>query len=558
MAGQTKGAEKGRGKAAAVSFGNKRLALEPRVLLDAAALETAVEVSSAPVTDTREDGSETLVESLSSLDGAVSEVIFVDGALDDAEEFAASLEQPDRLVVVLDIQQDGLTQIREALSGYSNLDVIHIVSHGSNGLVQLGGFQLSAANADSRSVDLSAIGAALSATGDIRLYGCDVAQNGAGRHFVDQLADLTGADVAASEDTTGINGDWELEYVSGAIESSTPDLLHTYLGDLELEGLAAGVENGGAGNDQLGWATAGSGDWVVSGGWNQGEVQVWRIQGTTRSEQILTPPGGAGTSFGRGVAIYGNQLVVAAPDAGTDGMLYIYSLNTTTNVWSLTQSINISIGGTNIGPWTTYGNGNQYIDINNGRIVVGAPNEGGGTGRIAWFTDTSGNGTWSTYNSGFMDEPGGFNAHTNPRFGASVSLAGDYMAIGAPEADQNGDSWWSNGGNQGAVFIYNWSESSAASGNGPNTTYVHNLVGQQDVDGVNGGNGVENARFGAAVDMELFGASTPLWLAHLAKVAVTVRFISIKQPMLIWALFRPLRIFMARLLVVTLTAMAHR
>lgn len=505
MAGQMKGAGKGHGKAATVSFRNKRLALEPRVLLDAAALETAVEASVTSTADTSADGSEAMVESLSTLDGAVSEVIFVDGSLDDADGLAASLDQPGRLVVVLDAEQDGLSQIRESLAGYSNLSAIHIVSHGSDGRVQLGGFQLSAANADSRSDDLSAIGATLSATGDIRLYGCDVALTDSGRHFVDQLADLTGADVAASEDTTGISGDWDLEYSAGTIESSTPDLLHTYLGDLELEGLAAGVENGGTASDQLGWATAGSGEWVVSGGWNQGEVQVWRIQGTTRSEQILTPPGGAGTSFGRGVAIQGNQLVVAAPDAGTDGMLYIYSLNTSTNVWSLTQSIDISIGGTNIGPWTTYGNGNQYIDINNGRIVVGAPNEGSGTGRIAWFTDTSGNGSWSTFNTGFMDEPAGFNAHTNPRFGASVSLAGNYMAIGAPEADQNGGSWWSNGGNQGAVFIYSWSESSAASGNGPNTTYIHNLVGQDDVDGVNGGNGVENARFGAAVDMELFG-----------------------------------------------------
>lgn len=510
MAGQTKGARKGNANAAAVSFRNRRLALEPRVLLDAAALETAVEVAVAPTADAEDDGSDALVASLESLGGVVSEAIFVDGALDDADALAASLAQSGRLVVVLDVDQDGLNQIRESLAGYSNLSAIHIVSHGSDGRVQLGGFQLSAANADSRSDDLSAIGAALSATGDIRLYGCDVALTDSGRHFVDQLADLTGADVAASDDTTGISGDWDLEYAAGTIESSTPDLLHTYLGDLELEGLAAGVENGGGAGDQLGWATAGSGEWVVSGGWNQGEVQVWRIQGTTRTEQILAPPGGAGTSFGRGVAIHGNQLVVAAPDAGTDGMLYIYSLNTTTNVWSLTQSININIGGANIGPWTGFSNGNQYIDINNGRIVVGAPNEGSGSGRVVFLADTSGVGDWSTYNTSYMDEPTGFSAdESQARFGASVSLAKDYVAIGAAELDQNGQNgFWggNNGARQGGVFIYQWTEGSTTLLNNDNRNgYLFNLVGEQDTDGVNGGTGVIDARFGAAVDMEFYG-----------------------------------------------------
>lgn len=514
MAGQTKDAKKGQGSKAAVSFRNRRLALEPRVLLDAAAVETVVEVSSTSATDTSSGDNDALIDSLASLETTsgqdISEVVFVDGGIENSTELAASLEQDGRYVVILDASADGLTQIRETLSGFVGLDAVHIVSHGSDALLQLGNLQLGEGNIEARGDDLTAIGASLAESGDIRIYGCDVAQTDTGRSFVDRLADLTGADVAASEDTTGITGDWDLEYSAGTVEAVTPDLLQAYMGDLELEGLAAGVENGGAASDQLGWATAGSGEWVVSGGWNNGEVQVWRIQGNTRVEQVLTPPGGAGTSFGRGVAIYANELVVAAPDAGTDGMLYVYKLNTSTNVWALTQSINVSIGGTNIGPWTSYGNGNQYIDINNGRIVVGAPNEGSGTGRVAWFTDTSGDGSWSSYNANYFDEPGGFNAHSNPRFGASVSIAGNYLAIGAPEADQNGDSWWSNGGNQGAVFIYDWTESAAAAGNGPTTTVVHNLVGQQDVDGVNGGNGVENARFGAAIDMEFYGGKYTL------------------------------------------------
>ena len=43
-----------------------------------------------------------------------------------------------------------------------------------------------------------------------------------GEAFVDSIAELTGADVAASEDLTGsalLGGDWELEYHTGDVEA---------------------------------------------------------------------------------------------------------------------------------------------------------------------------------------------------------------------------------------------------------------------------------------------------------------------------------------------------
>ena len=61
--------------------------------------------------------------------------------------------------------------------------------------------------------------------GDLLIYGCDLAATERGEQFVDSLARLTGADVAASDDPTGhadLGGDWELEYRSGDIESDIP------------------------------------------------------------------------------------------------------------------------------------------------------------------------------------------------------------------------------------------------------------------------------------------------------------------------------------------------
>ena len=68
--------------------------------------------------------------------------------------------------------------------------------------------------ATQRAQDLATLGGALSASGDILLYGCDVAAGADGLAFVNALANATGADVAASTDLTGAavkGGDWVLE-----------------------------------------------------------------------------------------------------------------------------------------------------------------------------------------------------------------------------------------------------------------------------------------------------------------------------------------------------------
>jgi hypothetical protein len=54
------------------------------------------------------------------------------------------------------------------------------------------------------------------------IYGCDVAGSEAGRSLMQALTRLTGAEVSASEDRTGVatqGGDWDLEFETGAIET---------------------------------------------------------------------------------------------------------------------------------------------------------------------------------------------------------------------------------------------------------------------------------------------------------------------------------------------------
>ncbi len=70
--------------------------------------------------------------------------------------------------------------------------------------------------------DLRAWGATLAAEGDLLLYGCNVAKGDAGVDFLDRLGELTGADIAASDNPTGsasLQGDWDLEFTRGSIEA---------------------------------------------------------------------------------------------------------------------------------------------------------------------------------------------------------------------------------------------------------------------------------------------------------------------------------------------------
>ncbi|MCP5091056.1 MAG: DUF4347 domain-containing protein, partial [Gammaproteobacteria bacterium] len=69
---------------------------------------------------------------------------------------------------------------------------------------------------------ISAWGDALIENGDILFYGCNLAETADGQSLVNNLSELTGADVAASDDPTGhasLGGDWDLEVSSGSIEA---------------------------------------------------------------------------------------------------------------------------------------------------------------------------------------------------------------------------------------------------------------------------------------------------------------------------------------------------
>jgi hypothetical protein len=154
-------------------------------------------------------------------DEGKKEVVLVDTSLANHKSLEAGVRDGVG-IVEFDGSRDGLAQIAQWAASQSGLDAIHILSHGSQGLVNLGTAQLTEASLSSSTTraELAQLGQALTMDGDLLLYGCEVGA-GKGWQLLAGLAQATGADVAASTDMTGaarLGGDWTLEAHSGAID----------------------------------------------------------------------------------------------------------------------------------------------------------------------------------------------------------------------------------------------------------------------------------------------------------------------------------------------------
>jgi Ca2+-binding RTX toxin-like protein len=140
---------------------------------------------------------------------------------DDTESQSSSSDE----VFILDIKKDGIEQITDRLSQHSDVEAVHIFSHGSIGNLKLGNANLGYNNMDYYASQLGIWDEVLADDADILLYGCNVAEGELGVEFIERLSQLTGADIAASDDPTGyaeLGGDWELEENVGEIEASNP------------------------------------------------------------------------------------------------------------------------------------------------------------------------------------------------------------------------------------------------------------------------------------------------------------------------------------------------
>jgi hypothetical protein len=177
------------------------------------------------------------------------ELIFLDAGIEGAEELLQALMSDSGStqysVFHLDGSTDGIAQISDILQDQEGLDAIHVLSHGGEGRVQLGASWLDSTTLETNREAIAGWAAALGEGADLLIYGCDLAGNAAGEALLDSLVELTGADVAGSDDLTGsavLGGDWELEVQKGDIDTATLFTLGLQAGWTEV--LAAPTTSG--------------------------------------------------------------------------------------------------------------------------------------------------------------------------------------------------------------------------------------------------------------------------------------------------------------------------
>lgn len=151
-----------------------------------------------------------------------SEIAFIDSRLSDLAGLIGAIPEGTRIVLV-DAGRDGVAAMIDALASEKDITGIHIISHGSAGSLQLGAATLDAGTmAGLYREALQSLGTHLSDEADILVYGCNFGEGDSGQAATTLLAELTGADVASSDDLTGaaeLGGDWDLEIRHGFIEA---------------------------------------------------------------------------------------------------------------------------------------------------------------------------------------------------------------------------------------------------------------------------------------------------------------------------------------------------
>lgn len=322
--------------------GGDLLSLEPRFMFDAAGIATGAEVAADSVAeeqaeaaldggkhheDRGEQEAERLVAALSGVPATetANEIVFIDTTVQGYEALLQGIS-PGAEVVLLEAGQDGLAQIVGTLEGRSDLDAIHIISHGQAGELQLGTTFLDIDSMQSEHADeLALIRDALSETADILIYGCNFADGELGQRAAEALGDLTGADIAASTDLTGHadhGANWELEYESGPVEAAgavstaAQQAFSGLLADTDQDGVDDSVDVDDD-NDGITDVDEGLG---VSVSISSGELQVQNLSGggaNTLTTTIALPGG-----------IVGEQVTVSNFLANGD-------LNVTTETFSL-------------------------------------------------------------------------------------------------------------------------------------------------------------------------------------------------------------------------------
>jgi len=148
------------------------------------------------------------------------QIIFVDSSVQDYQSLINNAD--DTQIVILNKNLSGIEQITNTLANQKDISALHILSHGSEGSLNLSTEALNSNNIEKFSPQIKQWGKALTQNADILLYGCEVAKGETGQNFLKRRS-------------TELGGDWKLEVQTGDIKATIPfnaKALNTYSGIL--------------------------------------------------------------------------------------------------------------------------------------------------------------------------------------------------------------------------------------------------------------------------------------------------------------------------------------
>ena len=146
-----------------------------------------------------------------------NEVVFINYTVKDVDKIIAELGSDVDIVMLS--SDNAIEEMNAYLSEHTDIDTVRIFTHGNAGYIKLGSTDVDSEYLQEHPEVFADWDASLSANADILIYGCNLAETQEGQAFVNTIASLTGADVAASIDDTGLDGNWALEFSVGVIET---------------------------------------------------------------------------------------------------------------------------------------------------------------------------------------------------------------------------------------------------------------------------------------------------------------------------------------------------
>ncbi|AHL31563.1 glycosyl hydrolase [Pseudomonas brassicacearum] len=408
-------------------------------------------------------------------------VVFVDSRVKDSASLLEGVA-PGTQVVQLDATKDGLQQIADYLDTHQGVSSVQIIAHGNAGDLWLGNSYLSADNVQARSEVLAQIGQDMNVGGDILIYGCYTAEGDRGLGLVNSLAQLTGRDVAASNDRTGLGGDWDLEIATGNIESAnvlSANAMSEYQWGLATW-TATNNANSGVGSLRAALGSAQNGDIVtfntsmtvaltqvlvvdrnvtIDGDLNNDNVADVTLDGQFRTQVINVTAGTTATLDG--LVITRGMTAGNGGNGGDDALVSkgggIYNAGTLT-LRNVTVTANVASGGGGGGGVTPQyaggggggggaagsGTGGRGGDTLNSTGSNGSTGQGGAGGG---FFNIGGRGGSSTGGSGGAAYPG----YSTGSAGGTASSAG--LSIGGGGGgDGYNDIGGAGGGAVGGIY----------------------------------------------------------------------------------------------------------